>query len=524
MEQYTFSNSNIDAVSEKTSAFLSFAGVERREALRIKLIFEEVLLKYQEKFGEDAFFRIRLIKQLFSIKVEIIVEGEAYDALDKEGEEDDVIRSLLAGIGLAPTWSYKNRKNHIIFIPKKKPVSRTVKTAIAIGLAVIAGTILSIFPDEIRVGVNSYLLSPITNAFTGLISAVAEPLLCFSVIGCICSMGNIETLEQIGKKMIKIIISHMVVISIIMTVLGCFFYHLELNRGEVSSILGVFDLVYGIIPSSVFEPFVTGDALQIIFISVMVGLAMLVLSWRVNGIYQIVEQLNVIVQTIIETLCYILPVLSFFLFTGMIADGSIREVLGLWKPILIIILLMALYYTINLFRIAIIQRISPVLLWKKTMPTFMIALTTASSAAAFTTCVTDASKKFGIDKKLAEFGITLGQVMYMPAYLAMLFGIEVSFAEICNIPITIPWLFIGLITNLLVAFADPPIPGSTIMGFSIVFTQLGIPIEMMAIAIALTSILDFPVTAVQVSGWQLTLIDVADALHMIDKETLHKNN
>ena len=61
-----------------------------------------------------------------------------------------------------------------------------------------------------------------------------------------------------------------------------------------------------------------------------------------------------------------------------------------------------------------------------------------------------------------------------------------------------------------------------IMGFTVVFAQLGIPMEAMAIAIALNAITDFPLTAMNVTGWQLTMIDVADSLGRLDKETLRK--
>ena len=60
------------------------------------------------------------------------------------------------------------------------------------------------------------------------------------------------------------------------------------------------------------------------------------------------------------------------------------------------------------------------------------------------------------------------------------------------------------------------------MGLTVVFTQLGIPLEMMGIALAICSITDFPGTALNVSGWQLTLIDVADQLDMLDHDVLKK--
>ena len=114
--------------------------------------------------------------------------------------------------------------------------------------------------------------------------------------------------------------------------------------------------------------------------------------------------------------------------------------------------------------------------------------------------------------------------MFIPGFFAMLFALEANFAEACGITITVPWLIIGIITNILVCFAVPPVPGGSLMGYSAAFTQLGIPIEVMGIAIAVSAILEFPATVCNVSGWQLTMIDVADSLDMLDKDTLHKTN
>ena len=522
METFQFSNSNIDLACEEVGKFLEKAGVERREALRSRLMFEEILLEYQTKFGEEATFGIRLAKRLFSIKVELIVEGASHNALVKNSDENDVIQGLLAGAGLAPTWSYKNGKNYVVFSLKKKPLSGTVKMLAAIGLAVIVGMLLHFLPEGLRVGVNDYLLTPVTDAFMGLISAVSGPLIFFSVLGSICSMGNMETLGKIGSKTITIILLYMAVIAIFMTAFACLFYPVSLGGGGSSDFSQILDLIYDIIPTNLFEPFITGNALQLIFISVIVGLAMLVLSARVSGVFQMVQQLGSIVQTMMSGLSSMLPILIFVLFTGMISNGKFEAILDSWKTVLIIVLMAAVTYVLNIFRLAIVQKVSPVVLFKKAWPTLMICLTTASSAAAFSTNVRDANKKLGIDKKLVDFGIPLGQVLFMPGFVAILFGMAAGFAEPAGIEITLPWVIIGCVTSLLVSFAIPPVPGGAMMGFTVVFAQMGIPMEVMGIALAINAITDFPCTACNVSLWQLTMIDVADALHMLDKETLRK--
>ena len=522
MEKYKLSNSDIDQVSEEVGKQLAKFNVERREALRIKLTFEEVLLEYQAKFGENTTFTYRCVNRFSTIRVELVVAGESFDPLNKAGEEYDVIQGLLAGIGLAPTWSHRSGKNHIVFISKKKPLSGTVKMVMAIGLAILAGLGLTFLPDGISMGINDYLLTPVTNAFMGLISAVSGPLIFLSVLGSICSMGNMETLGKIGSKTIRVILLYMVLIGAAMTVFGSLFYHVELGSSEASAFSQILDLIYDIIPSNLFEPFVTGNALQLIFISIMAGLAMLVLSSRVAGVFSLVEQFTSIVQTIMAGLSSMLPFLIFVLFTGMISSGNLGAILQSWKMIGVMVLLMAVYWSLNFLWIAFTKKVSPALLLKKAWPTFMVSFTTASSAAAFATNVRDAEKQLGIDKKFVEFGIPLGQVLFKPSVCAMLFGMEASFAESCGVPITVPWLIIGLVTNLLLAFSVPPVPGGMMMGFAIAFAQLGIPAEVMGIALAVNAIVDFPAAATNVSGWQLTLIEVADSLDMLDKEVLHR--
>ena len=522
MDKYVFSNEQIDRACQQVEKAMISYGVERREALRIKLTLEEVLLEYQGKLGEAASFLVRCSRRFSAIRVEITVPGESFDPMDKAEEDANVLRELLAGLGLAPAWSYKNGKNTIVLLSKKKPLSGTVKMVGAVVLAVVCGILLNLLPDGIRISANDYFLTPITNAFIGLLSAISGPLVFLSVLGSICSMGNMETLGKIGSKAIQVILLHMAVIGASMTAFGSLFYPIEKGSESASSFSQILDLIYDIIPSNLFEPFLTGNALQLIFIAVFVGLSMLVLSSKVSAVFSFIEQVSSIVQTMMSGLSSMLPILIFFIFTGMISNGNLAIILSSWKIIAVIVVMIVVYYALNLLRISFVQKISPALLFKKAWPTLLIALTTASSAAAFATNTRDANSKLGIDKKLVEFGIPIGQVLFKPGFFALLFGVGIGVAESCNIPITLPWLLTSFITVLLVNFAVPPIPGGAMMGFAIIFAQLGIPMEAMGVAIAINAIADFPATAGNVSGWQLTMIEVADSLNRLDRNVLHE--
>ena len=522
MERYNFSNNNIDLACEQVGKFLAKSGVERREALRIKLTLEEVLLEYQAKFGEETTYKLKCTRRLSAIKVEIEVTGEGFNPLEKEDADSAVINGLLAGIGLAPTYSYRNGKNYIIFTPKKKPMSGTLKMLLAIVLSVITGLLLTLLPEGARTDLSENFLAPVADLFFGAIAALSGPFIFLSVLASICSMGNTETLGKIGKKTVGAILGYMTVAGLGLTLLASLFYKVTLGGVSGTDFIKVLDLIYNIVPANIFEPFINGNSLQIIFIAVLFGIAMLMLSSKASGVFTTIEQLSSLVQAVMGILLEALPFALFVIFTNMIVSGTIVELIGSYKMILLIFLLVVVYLAAMVLWISLRKKLSPLLLIKKALPTFLVALTTASSAAAFSTNIKDANKKLGIDKNLVDFGIPLGQVLFKMSEFAMFIPIVLTFAESYGIAITPVWLVLAYITVWLISFAVPPVAGGAIMGFTVVFSQLGIPMEAMAIAIALNAITDFPLTAMNVTGWQLTMIDVADSLGSLDKETLRK--
>ena len=424
--------------------------------------------------------------------------------------------------GRTEPYSYKNGKNYIVFTPKKKPMPGTIKMFVAIVLSVITGLLLNLLPEGARTSLSENFLSPVADLFFGAVAAVSGPFIFLSVLGSICSMGNTETLGKIGKKTIGAIFCYMTVVGLGLTIIATLFYKVTLGGVSGSDFTKVLDLIYNIVPANIFEPFINGNSLQIIFIAVLFGIAMLMLSSKVSGMFTVIEQLSALVQAVMGIVMEALPFALFVIFTNMIASGTIGELMGSYKMLLIIFLLFFVYLVGMLLWISLRKKLSPRLLIQKVLPTFLIAFTTASSAAAFSTNIKDANKKLGIDKRLVDFGIPLGQVLFKTSEFAMFIPIVLTLAEKYGIAITPVWLVLAYITVWLISFAVPPVAGGSIMGFTIVFSQLGIPMEAMVIAIALNAITDFPLTAMNVTGWQLTMIDVADSLEMLDKETLRK--
>ncbi len=157
---------------------------------------------------------------------------------------------------------------------------------------------------------------------------------------------------------------------------------------------------------------------------------------------------------------------------------------------------------------------------KKSLPTFVIALSTASSAAVFSSNITVCEKRFGISSSLIRFGLPLGTVINKPATALYNMALIFFFASQYGVSCSPAWLVIGVLISGILAIAMLPIPGGGTVAYSILFLQMGIPTEAMAIALAIDILMDFIMTAMDVLLVQLSLVNLSSRLAMLNKGIL----
>ena len=195
MEKMKLSNENIAQASSLAEKTFGEWGVDARNILQIRLAVEETLLKYQEAFGAEAVFAQKYIKRLNRIRLELFLPGERVDPFDTgEEEQSQVLRGLLANMGVAPTWQYKNGENIILFTPKKKKPSQMASLALSVILAFLCGGMFSFLPESVRTFLANEIISPVFNRFMGLLSAIAGPMVFLSIVWGIYSIGDMAAM------------------------------------------------------------------------------------------------------------------------------------------------------------------------------------------------------------------------------------------------------------------------------------------------------------------------------------------
>lgn len=526
-KEFTLSNSAVDEISEQVEIFLRELNTESKNLLRIRLMVEDILLDWQEYFSEEAVCRVKIGTRFRRPFIQIEVDGESYNPLDKEVEEYGSYRkNLLAHMGLAPMYSYEKGRNKISFKLKKNKVNPLVSLALSVAAGLLAGFLGMWIPDAFRQGMLDNVLTPLYDTFFNLLGTIAGPMVFLSVAWGIYGIGDTATFGRIGKRMIMHFIGSVFLICTVCVAVMLPFFSLNMvwKSGGVSQLGSLFEMILGFIPTDIVSPFQDGNSMQIIMLGAASGVALLILGKQTEVVAQVVEQVNYVIQFLMETISNLVPYFIFIVLVQMIWSDTLGVVLAAWKPLVLFVAVTIGVAAAMVLIVAFRGKANPIQVLKKGLPTLIIGTTTASSVATFGTCANISEKKLGVSNHITSFGVPLGIVMFPPATAIYFIIICIYTAEVYGVECSLVWFVLAVFSAVVLAVAAPPIPGGTLTCYTIMFVQLGLPEEALVVALALDVLCDFVATGMNMFCLQMELVIQAKNLGMLNKKILGKNN
>lgn len=529
-ENYEITLENIDLLSEKTTSFLSDLGMDSRNVLRLRISLEEVLLSWKDGLTineKEPIAQFSIGKRLAHPYIILSASGERVNPFEKNDDilDDAASRNILANIGLAFQYEYVNGVNRVILMPPKVKTSMIKQIILSVVFALALGGLLSLLPENYGTFISKDMLTPIFSTFMGFLSAVAGPLIFLSVLWGIYSIGDVATLGSIGKKLIfRFII--MTLVSIVLG-LACCIWFFPLSASESTAggngIFEIFNMIMNIVPSNLIKPFAEGNNLQIIFIAIVFSLAILILDRKVSEVTKLIDQANIIVQFVMGAICNLMPYFIFISILNMILSGMLVRMLSSIKLLGLYVMCSIVIFAVYIFIFCLRRHVSPVIFIKKLLPIFVIGIATASSSAAFATETDTCIKRIGIDKRVVDFGVPLGNVLFKAGTAVYFLILGLFMADTYGVKINITFIIMLIIMSTMLAIAAPPIPGGAITCYTILFAQLQIPKEALALAITFDVVADFITTAMNLTYLQIELADVSFELDMINMNILKKD-
>ncbi len=522
---YKLTPQDMDLCTATAEEFAKGIKLSEKDCKRYALSIDEILLRTRDVIS-DAEIKLSTGIKFFRPFMQLEIKSDAFNAFARDEEDGSNFgNSVLRHLGLSPEYSYLNGINTYYFQMKKKSLNPLFSLLLALASAIIVSLLGMLMPDAIRLNILEGFLTPIYDTFFNILGSIAGPMVFLSVAWGIYGIGDAATIKKIGRKLLGSYIRGVFFFTILFSVICLPIFSLSFSKtgGSGQGLSAIFTMLLNIIPGNIFSPFIDGNTLQIIFLAVVIGIALLFLGQKTASVAKAVEQINYVVQVLIEFICKLVPFFIFVVIIEMMWSDKADALKTVGKFFAVFIACVVFAIVIMLVYTGIRNHVNPIALFKKGLPTLLIALTTASSAAAFGSNISACQKAYGIEEKMTAFGIPLGMVIFKPATAISYLVISLYSYSEYNSEVSVSWFIIMIFTAAILAIATPPVPGGAIRAYTVIFAQLGIPVEALTIAIACDTFLDFIATGADQFLIPLGLLNQSEKLGMIDRKILCNN-
>jgi len=379
----------------------------------------------------------------------------------------------------------------------------TTNTLVIVGI--IFGVVFGVVAPELALKQKL-----IGTAFIYFLKMLVVPLVFASIFVAILGLGSLDHLKRMGLKTIGLYLLTTALAVIAAIVAMNLFTIGEHVSGEnlayaKASTIAPFSfeaMILSFIPTNIFSSLTSGSMMQIIIFAIMFGIASLSLPNTqqqplVNFFTAVSEAMLVMAEWIIK----LTPIGVFSLISYVIADQGIDVVLGLWKYMLVVVGVILFHAIITLPAVMrLFSKTNPYSYLSQVREAPVMAFSTASSAATLPVSMRVVEEVGGVDKKTASFVLPLGATVSMDGtaaylsvavlYIANLAGVELSFGDQLLLGITVVSLSVGVAA----------LPSASLVMMVVILNQLGLPVEYMALIVAVDRILDMCRTALNVTS------------------------
>ena len=307
----------IDQICERTQEYLAKTGMSQREALAGLLSIENVLVMWNQHYGDDTPVKVRMGNMLGKPGVLIAVRGERYDprTIDATAVQySPIARRMLEESGFIPAYTYRGGHNIITLTRPRPPMSSLTQILIAfvLGLVVaLAGNVL--LPEAGRTYALEKLITPLFDLFLGMLSGLAGPLIFFTVAWGVCGIGDVAILGRSGKSLVGRFLRDNGLATAFACLVCIPFFALPAQgtQGEGDFFGDVVKMIIDLIPTNIVAAFADGNTSQIIILSIFVGVAALVLGESCEWLHKGIQELSSLMQFLMEQLCRLIPAFIF---------------------------------------------------------------------------------------------------------------------------------------------------------------------------------------------------------------------
>ncbi|WP_207208109.1 dicarboxylate/amino acid:cation symporter [Salipiger sp. IMCC34102] len=405
-------------------------------------------------------------------------------------------------------------------------MSLTSKIMIAMGLGIVVGVILNtIDNDFLNTQIVAGFFGMIGTMFVNALKMLVVPLVFFSLLGGVTGIGDIRVLGRVGSKSFGLYLfttALAITVALVLATLigpgrGFDMTGIDvsgINAAEAPTVWAVFA---AIVPTNPIQAFASGEMLQVIFYTVVLGIAVLMLGGRSKPFIEACDYMNEVMMKIVDLVMRAAPYGVFALIAKTFAEQGI----GLFLPVLAYVVTLVAALMIHLFitlptLLKTLSGLNPITFMRKMRPAQIFAFSTASSNATIPITYQCATERVGCDKSVASFCIPFGATINMDGTAIMQGVATVFLANVYAIDLGLAGYVTVIGMAVLASIGTAGVPGVGLVMLTMVLGQVGLPIEGIAIILGVDRLMDMIRTAVNITGDAIVTSIVAKGEGKID--------
>jgi len=399
---------------------------------------------------------------------------------------------------------------------------------IAVVLGAVVGGLINVFKAQLP-WLDTFLVDVVFkllgDVFRNGLMLMVVPLVFFSLMGGVASLSNLGELGRVGGKTLLLYLGTTVVAIAMAIILALWIEPgLGVERALVPFVPPaapppLLDQLIGMVPTNPVQAMATMNMMQIIVFSLLMGAAILMSGEAGKRVASVVNDISEVVMKLVTIVMIFAPIGVFALLARAIADLGFDQILKLLVYFLLVLAALAIQLLVVFpLMLRFVGGLDPRPWLRKMREVWLYALSTSSSNATLPVTMRVVEKNLGVGNQVASFAIPLGATVNMNGtaimqaiacvFIAQLYGIELSMVQLLTV--------LGMATVAAVGTAG--VPSAGIVMLASVLTQVGLPVEGIALVLAVDRLLDMARTVVNVSGDAAVTLVVAKSEGELDLE------
>lgn len=393
-------------------------------------------------------------------------------------------------------------------------VKKYATTNTLVVLGIVLGALFGSFFPELALE-----QKVIGSAFIAFLKMLVVPLVFASIYVAILGLGSLEHLKRIGLRTIFFyLLTTALAVSLAIAVMNVFAVGEAVSSAglsfEKASSIAPFSfqaMILSFIPVNIFAALSNGEMMQVIVFSTLFGVASLHLKPSLRDpMFNFFTAVSEAMLKMAEWVILLTPVGVFSLIAYVIADQGLDVVLGLWKYILVVVGVLLFHGIVTLPAVlAYFGRINPYRYLSNVRDAPIMAFSTASSAATLPVSMRVVEEMGDVDPKTASFVLPLGATVSMDGTAAYLSVAVLYIANLAGVPLGLGDQILLGITVVALSVGVAALPSASLVMMVVILNQLGLPVEYLALIVAVDRILDMCRTSLNVTS-DLVVAKVVD--------------